>query len=179
MGGFIVTDFLALHQSRLLSVTAASGDIWEGSPGPAVPWSAKAIAKRRIEIEAYKTRGIFNNKLEWFNALTIRNDKVVDQIREPIWAMIYKWDAWQPLHVEPRFLLGTSVIDKLKQLNVTVPVLVLTGDVDAGRKNRLLEYIPSARQMIIPNAGHVSNLENPDGFNKALILFLQGQKQIK
>jgi len=179
MGGFIVTDFLALHQNRLLSVTAASGDVWEGSPGPVVPWSKEAIAKRRIEIEAYKGKDIFINKREWFNALTIRNGKVVEQICEPIWNMIYKWDAWQPLHVEPRFLLGTSVVEKLKELKVSVPVLVLTGDVDAGRKNKLMECIPSAKQMIIPSAGHVSNLENPDGFTKALNSFLKDTKTIQ
>jgi CubicO group peptidase (beta-lactamase class C family)/pimeloyl-ACP methyl ester carboxylesterase len=178
MGGFIVTDFLALHQNRLLSVTAASGDVWEGSPGPVVPWSKEAIAKRRIEIEAYKDKGIFNNKREWFNTLTIRNGKVVEQISEPIWNMIYKWDAWQPLHVEPRFLLGLSVVDKLKQLKVIVPVLVLTGDVDKGRKNILMELVPAAKQAFIKNSGHVCNLENPIGFNNVLNSFLKNIKTI-
>ncbi len=43
----------------------------------------------------------------------MRNGKPIKQIRQPIWNMIYKWDAWQPTHVEPRFLLGESVIEKL------------------------------------------------------------------
>jgi pimeloyl-ACP methyl ester carboxylesterase len=88
--------------------------------------------------------------------------------------MVYKWDAWQPLHVEPRFLLGTSVIEKLKQTNVSVPVLVLTGTVDANGKNKLMELVPSAKQAFVENAGHVSNLENPEDFNNKLAAFLEG-----
>ena len=172
MGGFIATDLLALYPERLLSVTAASGDVWGGSPGPSVPWTSEAIAKRRDEIGLYRKKGIHENKLEWWQGLTTRNGIVLETIRRPVWDMIYKWDAWQPTHVEPRFLLGTSVIDKLKERPTTVPVLVLTGDADSGKKNKLLELVPSARQAWVKNAGHVSNLENPEDFTRQIVKFL-------
>jgi len=172
MGGFIATDLLALYPHRLASVTAASGDVWEGSPGPAVPWNAQTIVKRRGEIAAYKKIGIHQNKLKWFNGLTTRNGVILENIRKPIWDMIYKWEAWQPLHAEPRFLLGTSVIDMLKKQQIKVPVMVLTGDVDAKHKNKLMELVPSAKQVIVKNAGHVSNLENPEEFTKAITRFI-------
>ncbi len=57
-----------------------------------------------------------------------------------------------------------------------VPVLVLTGDADAGRKNKLMEVVPSAKQVIVPNAGHVSNLENPKGFTDAVVEFISEVK---
>lgn len=173
MGGFIATDFLALHQDRTLSITAASGDVWDGSPGPDTPWNAETIKAARNKIEAFKSKGIFNSKKDWFNALTIRNGQPIENIRVPVWNMIYKWDAWQPLHVEPRFLLGTSVVNKLKQQTIRVPVMVLTGDADSGRKNQLIECVPTAKQVFIPNAGHVSNLENAEGFNRAIFYFLK------
>jgi CubicO group peptidase (beta-lactamase class C family) len=173
MGGFIATDFLVLHQDRLLSATLASGNVWEGSPGPSSPWTKEEIAKRREEILSLHKKGIDVFKREWCNALTIRNGKVIENIRQPIWDMIYKWDAWQPLHVEPRFLLGTSVIEKLRQTKISVPVMVLTGDADAYHKNKVMELVPSAKQIFVPNAGHVSNLENIEGFNKALFSFLK------
>lgn len=173
MGGFIGLDFLALHQNRILSVTLASGDVWGGSPGPKQPWTDSAIANRRNEIQLLYKKGIDTYKREWFNGLTTRNGKVIEQIREPIWQMIYKWDAWQPAHIEPCFLLGTSVIEQLKQRKVTVPVLILTGQEDEGKKNKVLELVPLAKQVIVPNAGHVSNLENPKEFNNALANFLK------
>jgi len=175
MGGFIGLDFLAMHQERLLSVTLASGDVWQESPGPAVPWTDAEIAKRRLEIAGLYKKGVHDFKIDWFNALTTRDGKMIEHIISPIWNMIYKWDAWQPTHIEPRFLLGTSVVDKIKHLKVSVPVLVLTGSVDAAKKNKVLELVPSAIQRIIPNAGHVSNLENPKAFNELLRNFLKGQ----
>ncbi|MBC7934732.1 MAG: class A beta-lactamase-related serine hydrolase [Rhizobacter sp.] len=176
MGGFIGLDFLVLHQNRLLSVTLANGDVWNGSPGPSSPWTAGEITKRRDYIQSLYQKGIHNIKKDWFNALTIRNGKPIEQLRQPIWNMIYKWDAWQPTHIEPRFLLGTSVIEKLKQTEITVPVLVLTGDEDSLRKKKVIELVPAAKQMIIPKAGHVSNLENAERFNTALFTFLNGVK---
>lgn len=116
-------------------------------------------------------------KREWFNALTKRNGEVIENLRKPIWTMIYKWDAWQPQHHEPRFLLGDDLSAKLQVLKVTVPVMVLTGEADAGHQNKLLTAIPSAKQVFITNAGHVSNLENPKGFNEALLNFLSRYKE--
>jgi len=174
MGGFIATDLLALYPNRLLSITAASGDVWGGSPGPLVPWTTDAIAKRRNEIAAYQATGIHQNKLIWLNGLTTRNGLVLESIRRPVWDMIYKWDTWQPLHVEPRFLLGTSVVEILRKSAPHVPVLVLTGEADANKKNKLLELVPSAKQVIVDNAGHVSNLENPEGFTQAILQFIKG-----
>ncbi|HEX3024231.1 MAG TPA: alpha/beta fold hydrolase [Chitinophagaceae bacterium] len=179
MGGFIGLDFLVLHQNKLLSVTLADGDIWNGSPGPEIPWNDSAIKVRREEIQQLYKKGIDVLKRKWFNALTIRNGKVINQIREPVWNMIYKWDAWQPTHIEPRFLLGTSVTEKLKQTKITVPVLVLRGEYDADKNNAVLKLIPLAKQAVVPYAGHVSNLENTEGFNYALHTFLKSIHSIQ
>jgi pimeloyl-ACP methyl ester carboxylesterase len=118
-------------------------------------------------------------KKDWFNGLTIRNGKPIEQIRQPVWNMIYKWDAWQPTHVEPRFLLGSSVVEKLKVMDVKVPVLILTGEMDAYHKSKAMELVPSAKQVFIPAAGHVSNLENSKEFNRSLHLFLMSAKMRK
>jgi CubicO group peptidase (beta-lactamase class C family)/pimeloyl-ACP methyl ester carboxylesterase len=180
MGGFIGLDFLVLYQNRLLSVTLASGDVWNGSPGPKVPWDTSAMNVRKKEIKEVYQKGIDAFKRGWFNALTIRNGKVIEQIREPIWNMIYKWNVWQPTHIEPRFLLGRSVVEKLQQTKIVVPVLVLRGEFDMDKNNQVLKLIPSAKQAIVPNAGHVSNLENVKGFNEAVLKFLSStNKKLK
>lgn len=177
MGGIIATDLLALYPDRLLSVTAASGDIFPGSPGPSTPWSTDGITKRRKEIAQFKANGIAAFKLQWLNALTVRNGRVLDNIRTPIWEMIERWDAWQPMHVEPRYLLGLSVLNMLQGKKISVPVMVLTGDVDAGRPDRLMQLVPSARQVIVSHAGHVSNLENADEFTSDIIEFIRNSEQ--
>jgi pimeloyl-ACP methyl ester carboxylesterase len=62
----------------------------------------------------------------------------------------------------------------LVKTTINFPVMILTGEVDAGKKNRLKQAIPSAVQVFVSKAGHVSNLENPKEFNQKLSSFLSG-----
>ena len=56
------------------------------------------------------------------------------------------------------------------------PTLVLVGDKDlvtpVDLSNELVDLIPDARMQVIPNAGHLSNLERPDVFNAIVDAFL-------
>jgi len=174
MGGFIATDFLALHQDRLLSATMASGDIFP-VPGPSEPWTTEQLAIRRAEIEKIIKRGTMYQKWDWLNGLMSKGGTNLEKIRKPVWGMIYKWDQWQPLHAEPRLVLGNDAEAILKKQKTTVPVMVLTGEVDKGHPNKLLECVPAAKQVIVPNAGHVSNLENPVHFNRLVMAFLKNK----
>ncbi|NWF95379.1 MAG: alpha/beta hydrolase [Candidatus Thorarchaeota archaeon] len=60
--------------------------------------------------------------------------------------------------------------------SVSVPTLVIIGENE--RKSvfphaeKMLQLISNSRKVVIPGAGHASNLENPMGFNRALEKFL-------
>lgn len=62
--------------------------------------------------------------------------------------------------------------------NIAVPSLVLCGEHDSltppvvGRA--MADAIPGARFALIPDAGHLSSLENPKAFNQHLLDFLSG-----
>ncbi|MBM3807661.1 MAG: alpha/beta fold hydrolase [Acidimicrobiia bacterium] len=59
---------------------------------------------------------------------------------------------------------------------VSVPTLVITGAEDelipVDESRRMASAIPGATLVIIPGAGHLANLEQPDAFNAALADFL-------
>ncbi|MEP6782477.1 MAG: alpha/beta fold hydrolase [Acidobacteriota bacterium] len=59
---------------------------------------------------------------------------------------------------------------------VKVPALVITGEEDemipVEESRRMASAIPGATLVIIPGAGHLANLEQPDAFNTALSAFL-------
>lgn len=65
-----------------------------------------------------------------------------------------------------------SITDRLPQIKV--PTLVLVGDEDTALPAAHVthERIASSELVIIPNAGHLSNLEQPDAFNRAMLKFL-------
>ena len=59
---------------------------------------------------------------------------------------------------------------------ITVPTLVITGDEDdlipIDESRAIADAVRGATLAIIPRAGHLSNLEQPDPFNNALTAFL-------
>lgn len=59
---------------------------------------------------------------------------------------------------------------------IGIPTLVITGENDSitPRESavKLQDYIGGARLVIVPDAGHLSNLEAPEAFNGALLEFL-------
>lgn len=60
--------------------------------------------------------------------------------------------------------------------SIAVPTLVVVGESDAlvpvDVAEAMAKAIPGARLEIVPGAGHVANLENPDVFNRAFSEFL-------
>jgi len=62
--------------------------------------------------------------------------------------------------------------------NIRVPTLVVVGEQDAATPpdgaKRAADRIPGSRLVVIPGAGHLSNLEDPAAFTAALREFLSG-----
>jgi pimeloyl-ACP methyl ester carboxylesterase len=59
--------------------------------------------------------------------------------------------------------------------DIAVPSLIVVGENDTpflGASDYMAKKIPGAVRSVIPNAGHVANLDNPQAFNAALDVFL-------
>lgn len=172
LGGFVVTDFIALHPERAMSATMAGGDLFD-VPGPDEPWTAEALDRRRAEIASLRKAGVSPYKHEWLEKLVQDSGSGREALRQPLWRMIDEWQAWQPLHVEPRLLLGRLAIRQLAAGKPAAPVLLIRGD----RERigfRIRNLLPQAQTVIIPDCGHVSNLEQPGHFSAALARHLAG-----
>jgi pimeloyl-ACP methyl ester carboxylesterase len=63
---------------------------------------------------------------------------------------------------------------------IAVPTLLLWGELDARSPLAVAEHfrraIPHARSVLIPDCGHVSNLERPDEFNAAVRAFCRAHR---
>ncbi len=67
-----------------------------------------------------------------------------------------------------------SVIGSLP--SITVPTLVLVGALDQGflaAAGYMAAKIPGAAQAVIPDAGHASNIDQPERFNQEVLTFLR------
>jgi pimeloyl-ACP methyl ester carboxylesterase len=67
-----------------------------------------------------------------------------------------------------------SVIESLP--SITVPALVLVGALDKpflAAADYMAAKIPGAARAVIPEAGHASNIDQPEEFNRQVLAFLQ------
>lgn len=67
---------------------------------------------------------------------------------------------------------------KLQELSkIKVPALLINGEFESKsvfkHSEKMNELISNSSMVVIPNAGHTSNLENPEEFNKAIEKFLE------
>jgi pimeloyl-ACP methyl ester carboxylesterase len=73
---------------------------------------------------------------------------------------------------------SSEVIDGLA--SIRVPALVLVGGRDEaflGAAEYVAAKIPGARKAVIPDAGHMCNVDQPDLFNEAVLPFLSSLRQ--
>jgi pimeloyl-ACP methyl ester carboxylesterase len=179
LGGFVAVDFMALHPENVLSVVSCSGSIYP-RPGPEAPITEAEVTRRRTEIAQLQARGTAAFKTQWLTSLLKSSGP--DSVRSAplLRQMVQEWSMWQPLHVEPRVLLGNSLVPRLQAHPVQVPLLLLAGARESATRQHdnqtLQRLVPGAQVALVPNAGHVANLDNPAAFTQIVIRFIESVK---
>ena len=176
MGAFVAGDMLAMYPERMLSCTLVSGGI-RNSPGPTEPMTEEESLKRDKEIATLKKKGIEVYKQEWHEALMSSGGSQRERMRQPLWQMIEDWSAWQPLHKEVRLFYGKEAWKALRERGTTdVPTLLIRGENEVKERKGEpgeMKYLSHARYEIIPDCGHMLNMERPEEFNRLVLEFLK------
>ena len=96
-------------------------------------------------------------------------------------ALVAHWtDRWsnipaRAVYYEAFSWLGREDLSE-RIADINVPTLIVHGEQDAvipiEEPTAALNALPDARLVVRPKAGHTSNLENPDAFNRAVRAFL-------
>ena len=94
-------------------------------------------------------------------------------------------DATSQLHVESyiKTVRASAAFSRVENLvNIDVPTLLVFGDVDPLTPPTVGEYmqerIAGSQLVIIENAGHMTNMEQPDAFNSAVLAFLRDHRAL-
>lgn len=167
MGSFVASEMVALHSDRLITALLASGNIRKRK-GPSEPMDSIESAARDAEIAAIREQGVDNWKHDWIEQLITGGGSNSESIRESLTQQVMDWNGWQLLHKEARLYYGYEAWDSLKARQPELPVLILSGEQEHKGKNPMLPYLPNGRQVIIPDCGHMSNMERPEEFNAHL-----------
>lgn len=130
------------------------------------------------EIESVESAGDLDraNELEvrlWVDGLGQPPTRVKPELRERILRLnranlARSSDDALPVPLVP------SAMTRLAEIHV--PTLVMVGELDLAESRaaatRLTEGIAGAKNLVVPNVAHLINLEDPEGFNRAVLEFL-------
>ena len=167
MGGYIlfalIRTYPQLIKSLVLADTRAPADSPEGKTGRV------AMAQTAYQEGPTAIAEIMIPKLLSPSSVETRPD-LVNQLRHMITGNQVSGIVGDLMAMEER-------PDSLSLLpNIQWPTLVIVGEHDVAtppsESQEMVKRIPNGHLEIIPQAGHVSNLENPDAFNHALEKFL-------
>jgi pimeloyl-ACP methyl ester carboxylesterase len=164
MGGRIVQDFALTYPESCAALILVD---------PALHgYSFKTFSLDKSVIAAKET-GIQKANEEYFNNelfTSARNNKTVSNALKEI---ILDYTGWHWLNKNPWTPLDPPSINQLYKIKQ--PTLVTIGQFDLPDfhdiANILAEQIPDSKKTIIPDAGHMCNMENPALFNQLVAEF--------
>lgn len=168
MGGYVLFRLMAAAPQRAVGVVLANTR--------ATPDSPEAQARRYSQASQVAAQGV-EAIAEGFVSSALspatRQDRreVVESVRRLVAAATPAGvvNALRAMAVRPD---STPLLGSLG-----CPALVIGGEQDAltppDEARRMAQAIPGARLELLPQAGHLSNLEAPEAFNRALLGFLE------
>lgn len=161
LGGVVALETYRLHPARVLSLVLA--DTFAHFPG----WE-EAHLRREQDLESMTMRRIAEERIP----ACLKPDPDPVRLRDAIEQMAVK-----DKRVYAESSVATWSPDFRSMLaEISAPALVLWGEYDTVTPRHLSEElaagIPGARMEVLRDAGHVSNLDNPGAFNRAVFSFL-------
>jgi pimeloyl-ACP methyl ester carboxylesterase len=168
-GAEIATDFALMHPERVRRLVLASPGLSGYVPSTPMTWAqpvfeAAGAGDAERAARLWVATPLMTLHGDQSAAKTV-SDLVMSNVR--LWS--FKTNPVQPL--------DPPAIKRLA--NVKCPVLVIVGEQDLPHikdaARLLVEGIPGARQVSIPAAGHLVNLDASTAFNRAVDSFLGGR----
>jgi pimeloyl-ACP methyl ester carboxylesterase len=167
MGGYVGWQFWRKHRQRLLALVACDTRA-AGDTGVAAT-ARRELAARVLNEGSVAAAEAMLPKL--FSPVTVQQrPDLVEQMRQVMLAT--------PPETIAAALEGLAVRPDVTELlpGIDVPTLVVVGQDDViatvDEMQAIADAIPDAAWLVVPQAGHMSPLENPDVFNEALAEFV-------
>lgn len=173
MGGGLAMDFALTYPSRvkaLIMVGSAPSGLELDVPAP----SKFADVEKAFEAGDLDLVAELETQI-WFDG----RDRTPEQVNQEMRKLLWEMNRIALAHEEKQ--LGkrtpnteTPAFDRLG--NLDIPVLVIVGAHDTpyilAGADYMIEKIPSARKVIIEDAAHLPNMDQPDEFQKVVTDFL-------
>jgi 3-oxoadipate enol-lactonase len=168
MGGFIAQDFYGHYPDRVASLVLA-----DTRPG----WEQAFDLATREEFLRLRLKPLQEGKTVAEMAPAVARSLMGNSAREDVYARLV--ESMSALHKES-YMKSIAARGDWKPVldpkTVKVPTLVVVGGDDRltppAMAKGIADAIPGAKLAVIPNAGHLSNIEQPKAFNEVVLEFL-------
>ncbi len=168
MGAGIALDFALAFPELTGSVICA--DTTLGLEG-ASPEGKALLAEIRA---AARTAGVAAATQVWLGSDVFRTTLEKREISSRVTQIVGDYSGWHWLNNDPRQARGGPLFREIGRLRV--PALFIVGEHDMRAAHDAAEIfereVPNARRVLLPNAGHMTNMEAPSAFNNAVFSFL-------
>ena len=168
-GGSLAVDFALTYPHAVLSLTLIDSTLggfrgWSPELRGFLDGLSNVALTDGVEAarEAWLASGIFAAALGQAN-LASRLRRIVGDYR-----------GWRWLHRGRQFVMDPPACDRLDEIHA--PAMVLTGELDLEDFQLMAEVladrIRGAQRHVIPGAGHMANMEQPNAVNRLIDAFL-------
>lgn len=170
LGGAIAIDFALAAPAATLSLIPVDASSVSGYPWHEelrVWFAAINGAAERGDIAAAKTAWLSTG---WFTPA-----RRIPEVSAKLNAIMADYSGWHFVNKSLARRLTPPANDRLE--TIAAPTLVIVGELDLPFYNlpladALATRIPGARKLVLPGAGHMANMENPQHFNEAVLDFI-------
>jgi pimeloyl-ACP methyl ester carboxylesterase len=169
MGGSIAAHFALTHPERVAALLIIDSASASGLP---IPAAMRALRHKTIELAETEGMAAVADYIIAANPNLNAQADVSPAAHQRLRRMFIDLNPTGYAHTVRALLEEPFPWERLSAL--TMPTLVLVGEADpaleAARKTH--QEIPNSRLVILPEAGHLSNLDRPAAFNATILEFL-------
>jgi pimeloyl-ACP methyl ester carboxylesterase len=172
MGGGIAIDFALAHPEATDALTLVDSRLtgWQPDSEFAAFLSAVRLRAKEAGVQAARDVWLYS---PMFNP-ALENPRVAARLVQ----IVADYSGWHWVNENPLRTLHPRALQRLD--TIRVPTLILIGERDVPDCQAIAETlhqrIPKARKVMLPQVGHMSNMETPERFNALLLDFLTEQQ---
>ncbi|MCA9837687.1 MAG: alpha/beta fold hydrolase [Trueperaceae bacterium] len=166
LGGGVALDVALTYPDRLEALVLADSII-DGF-GFSEKWRStnKAIwTAGKTDIELAKSLWLNHELFE-----SVNQSSAAQEFKQ----ILADYSGWHWQNKDPQLYTKPAAVERLE--DIKLPTLILIGEKDISDFQQIAEVLstlPKAQKVVIPEAGHMTNMENPQTFNQKIRDFLR------
>jgi pimeloyl-ACP methyl ester carboxylesterase len=168
MGGGIAVDFALAYPESTRALIAVDANLG------GYEWTPEFDNSLGSVWDTGRNRGVEAARAQWMAHPLFAPALEQPPVAVLLTQMISSYSGWHWVNSDPGRGLTPPAFERLEE--IAAPTLVVVGEREVpdfrALADTLASRIPGARQSVLPGAGHMANMENPDAFNRVVLEFL-------